>query len=441
MKYRITTLLATSAAAALLCAGAAWADDAPTAAPAAAPAAPAAPASWVSGIKFKAQLEVGATFNPDSPPAGINWGHAFTDRSNQVLLNGLAFTAERDPDTSSKTLDIGFKVQASYGSDARYTQLVGEFNRSINSISQFDLVEANLQAHVPIITPGGMEFKVGQYVTLEGEETIDPSGNIFYSHSYLFNYGIPLKHTGVMTETHLSPLFDLYLGVDTGTNTFIGSGGGVDDNIPHFHGGIGINTPSVTVLATTHIGPEDYNAGYPNPYSPTSIHSKMKYLNDVVITWTINKKWTAILDGNYIYDDLYKASGGGVVGYLKYALTPEVSLAARAEVWDDADNFYVAGYPHHFDFINFEGGYGPYNVAFANKATTYGEITLGLTYAPANVPAAFQGLMIRPEVRYDNALSGGTPYDVHYDPITQSYYGTKKDQFTFGLDIVAPIHL
>src|SRR3978361_2257730 len=98
MKYRITTLLATSAAAALLCAGAAWADDAPT--------APSEPATWVSGIKLKAQLEVGATLNPDSPNSGLNWGHAFTDRSNRVLLNGITLTAQRDVDTSSKTLDI-----------------------------------------------------------------------------------------------------------------------------------------------------------------------------------------------------------------------------------------------------------------------------------------------------------------------------------------------
>src|SRR6201996_1216225 len=239
MKYRMTTLLATSAAAAaLLCAGAAWADDAP--------AAPAAPAKWTDGIKLKAQLEVGTTLNPDSPNSGLNWGHAFTDRANTVLLNGITLTAERDPDTSSKTVDIGFKVQASYGSDARYTQLIGEFNRSINSIDQFDLVEANLTAHLPYITPGGGEVKIGQYGTLEGAEVMDPSGNIFYSHSYLFNFGIPLKHTGIMTETHLSPMFDLYLGVDTGVNTFIGEGGGVNDNIPHFHGGIGLNLPNVT---------------------------------------------------------------------------------------------------------------------------------------------------------------------------------------------------
>jgi hypothetical protein len=434
MKYRMTTLLATSAASVLLCAGAAWADDAPA-------AAPAAPTSWFDGIKYKAQLEVGTTLNPDSPNGGINWGHAFTDRSNEVLLNGIALTAERDPDTSSKTIDIGFKVQASYGSDARYTQAIGEFNRSINSIDQFDVVEANVTAHLPYITPGGMEVKVGQFGTYLGSEVMDPSGNFFYSHSYIFNFGIPLKHTGIMTETHLSPLFDLYLGIDSGVNTFLGSGGGADDNAVHFQGGFGLNLNNLTVLAITHIGPEDYQ------YVGNTIegvHGKNKYLSDVVITYTGIKNLTAILEGNYAYDEAYKASGGGVAGYLEYAFTPELTLGGRAEVFVDSNNFYVAGYRGAFDFINYEGGYGPSNPVFGiptSKGFTYGEFTLGLNYKPAKVPASLSGLVVRPEVRYDTAFSGGDPYDVKYNSLYGIYEGTKKDQFTFGLDVVIPFHL
>jgi hypothetical protein len=435
---RIKTLLATTAAAgALLSAGAAFADDAP----AAAPAAPAAPVSWTDGIKIKAQLEVGVTGNADNPNSGLNWGHAFTDRSDQVLLNGITLTAERDPDTSSKTLDIGFKVQATYGSDARYTQLIGEFNRSFDSINQFDLVEANVQAHVPILTPGGMEFKIGQYGTLEGEEVMDPSGNFFYSHSYIFNFSIPLKHTGIMTETHLNPMFDLYLGIDSGVNTFLGSGGGANDNAVHFHGGVGINLPNFTILATTHIGPEFYTSGPSGPIGT----SKNRYLNDVVMTYTGLKNWTLVLEGNYTYDDAAKATAGGAVGYAEYAITPDLTIGARAEAWVDANNFYAGGYRGHFDFINFEGGYGPSNPVFAtplaSKGFTYGEFTLGLNWKPQKVPAAIAGVVVRPEVRYDTAFSGGTPYDVKWNPTDSAYEGSKKDQFTFAVDLVLPFHL
>ena len=435
---RIKTLLATTAAAgALLSAGAAFADDAPA-------AAPAAPASWTDGIKIKAQVEVGYTGNADNPDSGLNWGHAFTDKSDRALLNGVSLTFERDPDTSSKTLDVGFKVQASYGSDARYTQLVGQFNHSFDSVNQFDLVEANVQAHVPILTPGGMEFKIGQYGTLEGEEVMDPSGNFFYSHSYIFNFSIPLKHTGIMTETHLSPMVDLYLGIDSGVNTFLGSGGGANDSAVHFHGGVGLNLPNLTILATTHIGPESYTTGFPNPFHPEGV-KKNRYLNDVVMTYSGLKNWTLALEGNYTYDDFFKVSAGGAAGYAEYAITPDITIGLRAEVWADPNNFFAAAYRGHYDFINFEGGYGPATAIATSptsgKGYTYGEFTLGLNYKPQKVPAAISGIVVRPEIRYDTAFTGGTPYDVRWNSGAGAFQGTKKDQFTFGIDFVVPFHL
>ena len=43
---------------------------------------------------------------------------------------------------------------------------------------------------------GGTDVKFGQYPTPLGDEVIDATGNTFYSHSYIFNYGLPFKHTG-----------------------------------------------------------------------------------------------------------------------------------------------------------------------------------------------------------------------------------------------------
>ena len=53
-----------------------------------------------------------------------------------------------------------------------------------------------------------MDVKVGLYPTPLGDEMIDPSTNPFYSHSYIFNFGLPLKHTGILTTSHLTPLLD-----------------------------------------------------------------------------------------------------------------------------------------------------------------------------------------------------------------------------------------
>ena len=41
-----------------------------------------------------------------------------------------------------------------------------------------------------VVTPGGTDVKLGQFSTPIGYEVIDPTGNFFYSKSYIFNFGI-----------------------------------------------------------------------------------------------------------------------------------------------------------------------------------------------------------------------------------------------------------
>ena len=53
-----------------------------------------------------------------------------------------------------------------YGSDARYTQFLGELNRvDPDDRNQFDVVEANVLFHLPVLTAGGVDLKAGQYPT------------------------------------------------------------------------------------------------------------------------------------------------------------------------------------------------------------------------------------------------------------------------------------
>ena len=423
MSRPFNTLLATTAAIVLFGAGAAWADDQPAAAPA---AAPAPPASWSSTVKVSGHVDVGIIFNGADPANGINFGQPFTDHANRPNLNQVALTVERDLDPKATGVDFGFKVQGMYGSDSRLTHFFGELDNSPKGREQFDIVEANLQAHLPFLTKGGIDVKLGQFSTPLGEEVIDPTGNFFYSHSYLFQFGLPYKHTGILTTTHVSPMLDVYLGYTTGVNTTVGSGGGDNDGQFHFLGGIGLNLNKLTVLALTHIGPE-------NPYGSlgvgVNVHSKYRYLTDVLFTYKVNAKLTSVTEFNYIRDDGFAASGGGVVQYFTYAINDQTSVGVRAEVWRDAQGFYVAAFPGFQDAINLQKGLP--NTAYGAGPATYGAITLGANFKPPHLPKLIDGLTIRPEIRYDRALAGGTPFNGNP--------GTSKDQFTFGVDLVAPL--
>ena len=47
------------------------------------------------------------------------------------------------------------------------------------SLYQPDIPEAYLNLHFPILTEGGLDLKLGKFVTPVGFETIDPRSNIF----------------------------------------------------------------------------------------------------------------------------------------------------------------------------------------------------------------------------------------------------------------------
>ncbi len=379
----------------------AWADDAPAPAAAAAPAAPAAPpATWASSIKLNAQFEGGVVFNTASPKN--NFGQLFTDKSNQAQLNQILLTASRVIDPKETGWDVGFKFQVLYGSDARYTHFLGELDRITRDRYQLDITEANITVHAPILTEGGIDLKLGQYPTPIGYEVIDPSGNPFYSHSYIFNFGIPLKHTGGYATIHATSVVDAYIGVDSGVNTSVGGG----DNNSAAAGliGFGLNLldGNLTVLALSHIGPENPSSVVPHA------DGFYRYLNDVVVTYKANDKLTLTTELNYIRDDYYRAEAWGVAQYAGYTLNDQITLNGRAELFRDNNGFFVGAFPGNLDFLNSEAG-RPANVTSAPR-TTYGAFTAGITYKPS-VPAPIAGLSLRPEIRYDRALNGTRPFN------------------------------
>ncbi len=384
-------------------------------------AADETPAAWADTVKFSGHLDGGITFNPDSPADGINFGHLFTDRANLPVLNQLLLTAERPLDPKATGYDFGFKLQGMYGTDARFTHSFNLFDRAINSRYQFDIVEANGLVHLPVATEGGVDVKAGIFPSPMSAETIDSAGNTFYSHSYIFNFGVPFKHTGVLATAHVTPLVDLYLGVDTGVNAFLGEKGDNNDALAGQVGfGLNLLDGNLTVQALSHIGPEN-----PEGTPGVNVNSALRYINDIVVTWKITEALTAITDLNYIHDDGLHASGGGVAQYLTYALSDQWTIGGRAELWRDDNGAFVAKFPANFDAVNAARGFP--NTAVSGGKTTYGALTLGANYKPG-FAKPFDGLVIRPELRVDDALNGTKPFD----------NGTSSHQVTIAADLILP---
>ncbi|WP_216851198.1 porin [Acidisphaera sp. L21] len=383
-------------------------------------APPTSFSDWASSIKFWGQVEAGIVGNTQDPNNGANYGALFTDKANRPILNQLMLTLERDIDPKATSYDFGFKLQGMYGSDARIIHSLGLFDHAIHDRNQLDIVEANVTAHTPWLFEGGIDFKGGLYPTPLGFEVIDPKANPFYTHSYIFNYGLPYKHLGLLSTAHVTSVLDLYLGIDTGTNVTIFDG---DDNRrPGGIAGFGLNLldGKLTLLALTHIGPE--NSKRNTPFA----NSAMRYYNDVTITYKATDALSFTTELNYIKDDGFRAEGYGAAQYISYALTDTLTLNGRAEIWRDNSNFFVSTPVNNLDFVNFERGYSPANFYTAVRPTTYSALTAGVTYKPAGIPAPINNLMVRPELRYDRSLSGSKPYGD----------GNDKGVFTISADVI-----
>jgi Putative beta-barrel porin-2, OmpL-like. bbp2 len=166
---------------------------------------------------------------------------------------------ERPLDPKATDYDFGFKVQAMYGTDARYTHYLGELDYIINDRSQLTPVEVWGIVHTPWLFSGGIDIKAGQWVTLEGAETIDPTTNYLYSHSYIDRAEL------------------------------------LDGNL--------------TILGTTHIGPENLDTNGTNNTTDSIMachcnpNNTLRFLDDITATWKVTDPFTLITDANYIHDD------------------------------------------------------------------------------------------------------------------------------------------
>jgi hypothetical protein len=365
-------------------------------------------------FKISGWIDSGITFNPDSPKDNQNFGRLFDDRANEPLLNQFVLNFERALAPQPGQWDWGFKLQLMYGSDARFIHGLGLFSGTAGtSILQPDLVEAYLNLHFPIITEGGLDLKAGKFVTLEGAETIDPRTNVFYSHTYIFSFGIPFQHTGALFTLHTTSWLDLIAGVTRGVNISL------DDNNDSvaFHGGIGLNLNGgkVVVAASTHIGPETANNNH-----------DQRYLTAITTTWKITEKLTSITDLNYAHDEAANADAYGVAQYFTYAINSWLTAGIRGEVFSDQKGFYVVSFADTHDpmrALEGEPTIDPRTVG--GGRTTYGAITACVNIKPP-MPKPLGGLAIRPEIRYDCSLNDTRPFNNSSD----------RDQFTAGIDFI-----
>lgn len=466
--------------------------------------APAPPPKWLDTMTIDGFVEGGVGFNFNQPWNGLSWGDLYTDRANAPTFNGLVVTAMRPIDPKSDNYDFGFKAQVQLGEDMRYNHVIGTTDYWMPTRTQFGPLEANVQAHLPwksFISEGGIDIKAGIFPTYNGAEVMVARDNMFYSHSYIFNFG-PFLHTGVMVTTHVRDWLDFYTGVTTGVNTFIGWPG--DNNAaPAFHGGFGLNLleGDLTVMGFVHSGPENpkqlggpwtppsppYPPGMATASWPNTPFACVCNPNDtnrtyanLTTTWKATENLTLVTDMTFNRDSgwnpvsfsgisqnfygaadaIYSASipnwpglgflaqspkgveSYGVYQYASYKINDIFTAKARVGYYRDANNFFVTGYQGYYDSPNLLHGFPCPTCLFqpANVGTSYLDLTAGVTITPVipQMPLV-TGLILRPEFRWQTTTNGTQPFMSGINGPNGIGRSSSQGQFLF--DAIVPFSL
>jgi hypothetical protein len=370
--------------------------------PAPAMPAPAAPASNEqplaqmmdsAGIKLpfviQGYVEAGYMYDTNAPriAEGTTF-NGFEGYKNRFILDQADLQILRTPVASGKNFDWGFMLEGGYGSDYTFVHSNGMMDNRAGGPpqNQSDIDQAYLSFNIPAMN--GIILNAGKFVTPLGYETINPTTNPLYSHSYAFLYAIPFTQTGITAKTALNSQWTAMAGITRGWDQSLKDSNGDPDFI-----GQVVFTPNSTWSFTGNLSE--------GPQAPHGVGRGVQALKGDDSHW-----WTVIdLDASYTMSDQLSFGAGadygdaprskphfgptsnaaaqwyGITGYAKYVLIKDTLTAnGRLEWYDDTDGFTLAGV----------------------HASVY-SATVGVTYVPVPGDKYLKWLEIRPEIRYDYA--------------------------------------
>ncbi|HWE04859.1 MAG TPA: outer membrane beta-barrel protein [Tepidisphaeraceae bacterium] len=373
-----------------------------------------------AGFTLSGFIDGGYTASFQHPAAtNANIAGRFQDnKSEHIVLDQIDFMIDRPVDYSTGKFDVGGHFEFVYGRDTEFFHSTGIYDNpfvfgartnpyyksTTAPENQADIVQAYLDFSAPV--GSGLRIRVGKIVTLLGWEVINPTGNAFYSHSYLFSFAIPLTQTGVMGEYKINPEIQIDAGITRGWSQSLRDNNGD----PDFLGGI-TYTPQgsdflkkLKFIANLSEGPQ---ASHDNSDWWTVVDLQAIY-TDGPLTAVINADYgdaPNALPGS-------SAQWGGAAFYVGYTPGNQsfVTLNSRLEWYQDAQGYTLAG------FVAPTGG-TPAGVENLYEAT----FGANVTWFPDD--PVMKNLVFRPEIRFDYASKDFFNGD------------TKHFQTTFGIDL------
>ena len=315
------------------------------------------------GISISGFLDASYTWGSNRPhgPSTFDNGISlryFDQDHNKVVFNFFNLTLEKP----EKDWGVGLKLVADF---SRSAELLREatfwgsnrfrgFPPGRHGDSSAELREAFVTFTIPV--GGGLQVKGGKFVTPLGTEIIPAPGayNDNISRSFLFNFGVPLTHTGVLFTYPVLKSLSISAGPVTGWDD-----PSDNNSAPSFLGGISFTPADAFSFASNIIvGPEQLqhsarqrvtwsNVATIKPTDPLALSLEYTYGHEEKVT-------ASLRDGTW----------QGVAAIASYTWTDRFNTALRGEFFRDSDGVRTF----------------PLNGLPAPQDTKYWELTLTTAY-------------------------------------------------------------
>lgn len=266
---------------------------------------------------------------PRATTAGAQRSRSFNDNPNTLNLHQQWFYLGKKAD-GSNGLDIGGRLDAMYGIDARKAQA---FRNPPGSFDE-DWLHGVYGWAIPQlygeVAAGDASVKIGRFLSPLGYETLPAPANFFYSHALTYVGSEPLTMTGVLGSYRGFGDVELFGGWTAGWDTGFDS----QRSGSNFVGGAALDLMQDLTLT--------YMAAYGN-FGQRDGGNPDSYAHSIVLQ--------AGLTDNLVYvgqTDLYESSlqseeSVGLNQYLFYSLSGVLELGQRVEWWKlDGQSYYEA---------------------------------------------------------------------------------------------------
>ncbi|MFO0927826.1 MAG: outer membrane beta-barrel protein [Gemmataceae bacterium] len=295
---------------------------------------------------------------------------------DEFLLNQIGLVLQKP--LSQTEFDIGFNIRYFAGADAALGQPKGGIGQN-NTDPRFnhDFRDLYLSAHLPILTEGGVNLKVGRMNTIIGYNGFLAPYRPFYSSDYQFFYSQDGAFTGALAQLIVNDRLDIWNGITMGANTFFVT------RSTHSYCYIGqINywlqeEKKTRLTASTYCGPDAI-------FAAPGMNGDFVSMVELRVQQDWSDNFTQVVQCNMGWDTNTPVGTGRWYGLYTvgiYHLNAQWDLQGRAEWFDDV------------------------NGTRTGIATHYSEVTVGVNWHPTRY------LEIRPEVRGDfagkEAFGGG----------------------------------